>query len=268
MEPTSSAVSVGAGSLAGMELNRTLLAADGELDDTSTVTWVQGAQWYCDVRRPADFVAPTAGCLADLDRADLHALARQQGFAGRLVDGHVAGTRGSHVVWSHEVDLHPDTPADAGVLELAGPDIVHERGVHADYLEHWRIVGRGEAREWQLVDPHTGARGVLVVVGNRFGWARGRADGFRGALTDAIDAAVSDDDARALFDCEVCIGTVRGPAGAAWTVTMSTLPFREGAQLGPLLGESTVTVTDFDPNGQEVRRNWAVCDSQSTRSTP
>lgn len=79
-------------------------------------------------------------------------------------------------------------------------DILVEVGVHADYTEHWRRdAPPAHPCFGLLVAGPSGERGVLVRVGERFGWARqgcsgaeislGVVDGDRWRITDSADAS-------------------------------------------------------------------------------
>jgi hypothetical protein len=136
---------------------RTLLRdADGTVDTTSRVTWLQGPSVFVDLRLSGNGPAT--------------------GFAGTL-------TRAGQVfTWSHEVDLGPWDGADSGTLEWGDGHLV-ERGVHAGYLEHWRPAGSGgpcsgeppnHGPRWGLrLARQGGQRAVLVRVGEDVGWACG-----------------------------------------------------------------------------------------------
>ncbi|EOM76628.1 hypothetical protein [Rhodococcus rhodnii] len=240
--------------LTGSVLIRTLFTQGSYVDDTSTVEWVQGPAWFCDVRRPADFVRPRGTCLRRMERTDLAELARQEGFAGRLTDRAASGTIPAHVEWSHVVDLHPGAAVDAGTLEY-GPDHLIERGVHADYLEHWTERARGDAEAHRLTDTENGADGVLVRVGDRFGWARGHPPRTIGRADP--DAALRD--AQDALDCEIALGDI---VGDAWTITFSTLPFREGTRLDPRFHPGGATTANLDPDGAPYTRTWVAANQE------
>lgn len=251
------------GALAGT-WRRTLLVDERRTVDVDTeVTWLQGIRTYLDLRRPAGRPAfDGVGRLADLNADQLTWLAGQQGFAGELAD------RGDHVEWTRWIDLHPAGPhLDAGTLHVADGVLV-ERGRYVDYLEHWRLVSPPAAPTWALylVAAGGGTRACLLRVGPAFGWARGRRRRLCDPrpLPDLVAAALADaglDRARDAVDVEVSLGTVHGPD--EWTVTRSTLPFREGAALEltlparPAVGD-TVTGREPSPAGHPVERRWTV----------
>jgi hypothetical protein len=141
---------------------RTLLrSADGAVDTTSRVTWLQGLSLFVDLRRPLE--GPGTG------------------FAGTLTQ------EGSVFTWSHEIELTPWGAPDAGTLEWRGGHLV-ERGVHDGYLEHWQPAHPAEVRDpaqglrtvaipsWGLRLARPGRqRAILVRVGDDIGWAQGPA---------------------------------------------------------------------------------------------
>ncbi|MGY4869830.1 allophanate hydrolase [Mycolicibacterium elephantis] len=234
---------------------RTALAAPGHALDTATdVEWLQGDDLYVDLRIPADIAPIAARSLSGLTRDDLLALCAVEAFAGHLVDN-----RGDWT-WTRTIDLHPAEPLpDRGRLHLADGVLV-ETGVGRDYHEDW--VSAPPAPdvahvELALNDPD-GRRGMLLRVGHRFGYVRGRAPDVvipsGTALRDAVAAAYLPR-ARTLLDLEVSLGTVHGDR---WRITRSTLPFRVGDDLSPELTDDAVSVGARDPDGRPVRHRWAV----------
>jgi hypothetical protein len=150
---------VDVGWLAGRWERTLLRSADGAIDATSSVTWLQGPSLFVDLRRPAG--GPGTG------------------FAGTLTQA------GAVFTWSHEIELTPWGAADAGTLEWRDGHLV-ERGVHDGYLEHWRPA-RPAARQGPVRAPGTiiapcwglrlagpgGQQAILVRVGDDVGWAQG-----------------------------------------------------------------------------------------------
>ena len=114
-----------------------LIEADGSRDTGTDVMWLQGISAYVDSR----------------------------GFAGRLHQ------LGDVFEWRRDVDLEPPGPLpDAGSMRWDG-DVLVETGVHADYVEHW-VRGAGSSSPcWSMsLTSETKGAGVLVRVGERFGW--------------------------------------------------------------------------------------------------
>jgi hypothetical protein len=258
----------GFGWLAGT-WRRTLLVDETGAEDVSTeVTWLQGARHYLDLRRPPDRPPFDAvHRLRDLSRDQVRWLATQEAFAGELTDG------GDHVEWARCIDLHP--PArhpDAGTLTEEHGLLV-ERGWYANYVEHWLRVPAATEPTWSLslVEIGTGVRASVLRVGASFGWARGRRRQLpdRRSLRELVDGAGSLAEAQDAVDVEVSLGVVRD---GGWTVTASTLPYRERTALNlslpgdPVAGD---TVTTWEPTaaGQTAPREWTVTDLEGDVET-
>ncbi|KUI33521.1 allophanate hydrolase [Mycobacterium sp. IS-1496] len=229
---------------------RSAIALPGSpVDVSGDVEWLQAGDLYIDLRTPADMPVIAGTSLDTLTRADLAALCAQQGFAGRLVADDGTWT------WQREIDLHPaEVLPDRGRLHLAG-DVLVETGIGRDYHEDWsarRI--HGPAVELWLRD-EAGRYGMLLRVGDHFGYARGRGvDLEADSLAEAV-AAAELDDARALLDVEISLGVIDE---TGWRITRSTLPFRVGDDLAPDLGATRVSTSDRDRSGANARRNWTV----------
>ncbi|MGW0157688.1 allophanate hydrolase [Mycobacterium sp. NPDC003323] len=229
---------------------RTAIAVPGSPVDTdSDVEWLQAGELYVDVRTPAGMPPIHGTSLDTLTRADLEALCTQQGFAGRLVAEDETWS------WQRDIDLHPaEALPDRGRLHMAG-EVLVETGIGRDYHEDWRAqpVG-GPVVELRLHDP-SGRDGMLLRVGNRFGYARGRGvDLDADSLVEAVTAADLDD-ARALLDVEISLGVIDE---TGWRITRSTLPFRVGDDLAPDLDTDRVSTAERDRSGAVVRRYWTV----------
>jgi allophanate hydrolase len=196
---------LGVADLSGVWLRSLYLGPHGERDDQTQVTWIQAGTAFVDLRQPPG--RPWFDCSRELTiTATQHAWLRsQQAFAGTLVHDN-GGYR-----WNRELDLHPPGPhPDAGMLRFDG-EVLVENGHHVDYIEHWVPAGGADrpVSAARLVDPD-GRPGMLLRVGEDFGWARGRqrqAD---------------------FLDCEFAIGRIT-PAG--WRIVSSTLPLRDGVLL-------------------------------------
>lgn len=208
-----------------------MVLPDSVIDTGTEVEWLQAGELYIDLRTPADMPALTGTSLATLTPEDLLTLRTQQAFAGHLVDDGGAWT------WHREIDLHPaeDLP-DRGRLHLADGVLV-ETGIGRDYFEDWVSDGPvGESLQLRLRD-EDGQRGMLLRVGDRFGFARGG------------------DTAGTALDVEISLGVVDD---TGWHITRSTLPFRVGDDLAPELGAAAVITTERDRSGATVRRHWTV----------
>lgn len=120
---------------------RTLLIdADGSRDTGGGVRWLQGITAYVDSR----------------------------GFAGPLHQ------RDDVFEWHRDVDLEPPGPfPDAGSMRWDG-EVLVETGVHEAYVEHWvRDDGSAGACGAAFLRAPDGADGLLLRVGDQFGWAGG-----------------------------------------------------------------------------------------------
>ncbi|WP_433295434.1 hypothetical protein ACQPZQ_13205 [Pseudonocardia sp. CA-142604] len=238
---------------------RSLLATpDGRRDTTTRVSWLQAGELYVDLRIPA--AGPElrgARRLGDLDRGRAIAVARIEGFAGRLV------ADGGWARWERLVDIQPPTASpDEGRLaaEHGGAvDTMVETGRDGSYVEHWQRVGGpgGAPVAVLLSEATTGACAVLVRVGEDIGWARGRArplpPGRR--LADLVAAAATTEGARDLLDTEVAIGRL-GRDGAV--LTRSSLPWRAGAPFRVSVHDGGLATEDVDAAGEPVRHVWHV----------
>ena len=160
-----------------------LIEADGSRDTGTNVLWLQGRSLFVDVRGPGE------------------------GFAGRL------GQHDDVFEWDRLVDLQPPGLPDAGRMSWAGDTLV-EIGVHADYTEHWHPEPGSADPCWGAVVSAREVSGVLVRVGERFGWARPQ---------------------------EVSLGTV---SGTEWRITESSDADRVGAVLHPRLESGQLRVDD------------------------
>jgi len=117
-----------------------LIEADGSRDTKPGVTWLQGVTAYVDSR----------------------------GFAGRL-------DQNDNAFWWHRmVDLEPPGPhPDVGAMDWQDGVLV-ETGVYEDYVEHWvRDDGGATPCGALFMVAPNGSAGLLLRVGDRFGWAGG-----------------------------------------------------------------------------------------------
>lgn len=238
--------------------NRSLLVhPDGRRDTTTFVAWLQGPTLFADLRQPAgrpSFARVRA--LGDLCSEQVAWLAEQEGFAGRLEQD------GEFFVWRRMLDFQPPSlTADTGRLFLDGETMVEE-GRYSPYIEHWHreegpLVPCAAAR---LRDGVSGADGFLVRAGSVFMYARAGLSARLAAgsrLSGGLDAAASLEAARALVDCEISFGRI---SDADWTILRSSLPYREGARLGPQLARSEhrCVTADVAADGSAMARIWEV----------
>jgi hypothetical protein len=243
---------------------RSLLAwPDGRQDTTTLVRWLQGPSLFADLRQP---ISPPSfagvSCREDLGRAHFGWLARQEGFAGRLIRA------GSAFEWQREIDFQcPASAPDAGYLEFRNGVLVEE-GRDSPYIEHWH-------RNALDLDPHyalcmrdeSNRKGYLVRAGRRFMLARARAQALPEgtSLPDLVEAA-SDEEARALLDCELSLGIV---AEHTWRIEGSSLPHRVGADLAPVfsIDGTHVVTTDVESAGAVCLRHWTVVEQEGAFPT-
>lgn len=198
--------------------------ADGSGDITTTVLWLQTATLYADIRLPAARPAfGRAASLATLSDDQARWLAMQEGFAGRLhLDGDDAH-------WERRIDFRPLAgPPDEGRL-VASRRMMVETGRHEAYVEHWWNDDPPAATDTETIIEEP-AR-ILLRAGRHFILAHDRRPERPppAALLQLIQNASSSERAR-LLDCEISYGQIE-PAG--WRITLSTLPFREGALIEP-----------------------------------
>ncbi|MCW2733921.1 MAG: hypothetical protein JWR13_4737 [Mycobacterium sp.] len=123
---------------AGLWRRTLLIDADGSRDTGGGVRWLQGRTAYVDSR----------------------------GFAGRLQQS------GDVFHWHRDVDLEPPGPfPDAGSMHWEG-EVLVETGVHEDYVEHWVRDDDSAGSCWAVfLRAPDGADGLLLRVGDLFGWA-------------------------------------------------------------------------------------------------
>jgi hypothetical protein len=205
----------------------------GAPDARVAVRYVQTPSVFGDLRVPGDRpdVAPAAS-LAELDDAQLAALAHQNGFAGfTTVDG-------ANATWHHEIDFQPaGDGADIGRIEPAGPGHMFEHALDDSYIESWSALDRGSGGTnggsggFLAVRIERAGRvdQLLAVAGDHFVYARARPVSLPpgDSLTELIARTHPPREALiAYLDCEISYGTTRG-----WQVERSTLPWRQGQRL-------------------------------------
>jgi isopenicillin N synthase-like dioxygenase len=232
---------------------RLVLSVPGQCGDALTqVEWLQSGPLYIDLRqRPGLAGRIKATCLAEVSPDEALVLATQEGFAGEFV---FAGEEGE---WLREIDFHPPTPVrDRGLIDVHG-DLLIERGIETDYIEHWqRTAETVPPAGWSARLRDGGAPAILVRHGNRFGYARGRSAALAGGrqlgeMIGGADANLT----RALLDCEISLGTVTKDG---WLIQRSSLPWRHGAMLlecgATFVGEE-LRIADVDEWGTPLRRS-------------
>ncbi|MEO8602614.1 MAG: hypothetical protein ABI629_08565 [bacterium] len=199
--------------------------ADGRVDDTTLVYWLQTASAFADIRIPAQRPdLRDRGAVDRLDAVDCRALVEQGGVAGwTALDGDRCG-------WHRGIDFQPSTGVpDEGHLRREDGLLI-ETGVHEAYVEVWEPqpcgVGSIGAIELPLDD---GRRQMLVVCGEVFLFARDRPQPLPPAPSLAVLLDRAGDRQAEIVDllaCELSFGR-RGGDAAGWRIGRSTIPFRE-----------------------------------------
>ena len=184
----------------------------------------------------------------------------QSGFAGVLdfSDG-VA-------LWHRVMDWNPPTSeVDTGLLtvmeEGSTGKVMLETG--DGYVENWLpgITPGDDTTPAALVltEKSTGVFGIVVRVGDVFMYGRDRTNSLATgkSLEQLVKEARSVEEMQELLDCEISIGSADG-----WSIGHSSLPFKQGHQLNPVLAKSDsgmeLTVSDIDAFGRTVTRQWLV----------
>ena len=240
---------------------RRLLIAQPRMPvDTHTyVTWLQGPEFFGDLRQPVGALAGVqASCLAELRAEEARLLAVQAAFAGSFV------VTGDEAEWVRAIDFHP--PAllrDRGRIVSEG-DLLIEYGVETEYVEYWQrgpTAPNARYAAARLCSVEDERAAYIVQCGRHFLYARDRSVRLnRGDdLTGLLDGADADT-ARALIDCEISIGAI---TAEGWRIDRSTLPWRAGALLLEAdadLSGATLAVMDMDVNGRPTIRRLEAID--------
>ena len=245
--------------MVGMWRRSLIIHADGSRDATTQVRWLQAQRLCVDLRQDAqlpDFMH--LDCQDDLGPADCAQLAGQQGFAGHF------GFDAEYFQWQRLIDFQPRGPfADAGRLWWEGENLI-ETGRDVPYVEYWQrdptVVTRPLAA-MQLRDPHTGTRGVALLLGTVFMFARDRPSALPAgaSLLECVAGAGSLAQARGMLDCEITLGS----AGSGGNLILaSTHPWRVSEYFMIECNGSTVTTQDVDPAGKRLTRRWEVIETE------
>jgi hypothetical protein len=211
--------------------------ADGTIDDTSTVVWLQTQSRMADVRIAADRPELSARTgLHDCTVDELLAISRSDSSSGYtecspLVVG-VDGLRSATASWhtrGHGVNFQPVSafPEPGQMTWDAGGTIMVERAPSGAYVEEWRLVPGSRSL---LCVTQIGAC-AIYRAGDIAVFVRDRAiDIPRPARLPELMDEYAQDRAmmEALLDCEF---SVAERTGAVWVITASTLPWREGMVL-------------------------------------
>ena len=234
---------------------RSLIAwPDGRRDTTTFAAWLQGPTLFADLRQPADPPSfADVSCLESLEPPHFDWLARQEGFAGRLVRA------GRAFEWQRLVDFQCTSAfIDAGYLVFSDGVLIEE-GRDVPYIEHWHRASPDVAPHLALrLRDRDACEGFLVRAGSVFMFVRGRAWLLpHGASLAGLVKVAAPGEARALLDCEISLGRIEGEA---WRIARSSLPYRVGADLAPSFAGDQVTMTtaDVGSDGTAFARVWTI----------
>jgi hypothetical protein len=216
----------------------------GAEDVQTEVFWLQSRGLTADFRRsPPELAVPCRAALAERSLAELLVLAR--------VEGGLARTRwdGQLMHWSDwdSFQTHAKWP-EPGLLTRVGNSLI-ELAPSGAYVEDWRWqpCGPGPLIGLSLLDErdtrtgeviHRG--GGLIVCGRHAAFVRGRPEPLPagGRLEDYVRAHASDAPAlQRVFAFDMSYATA-GSGRDDFTVSASTLPWREGERLLSLDGFS------------------------------
>jgi hypothetical protein len=211
--------------------------ADGTIDDTSTVIWLQTQSRMADVRIAADRPELSARTgLHDCTVDELLAISRSDSSSGYTecspvvvgVDGRRSATASWHTR-GHGVNFQPVSAfPEPGLMTWdAGGTVMVERAPSGAYVEEWRLVPGSRSLLYVM---QIGA-GAIYRAGDIAVFVRDRAiDIPRPARLPELMDEYAQDRAmmEALLDCEF---SVAERTGAVWVITASTLPWREGMVL-------------------------------------
>ena len=216
--------------LTGLWRREVITTPAGYRDETTAVLWLQTRSWYADIRIEADRPKREgAAGFADYTDAELIQMAAVQGFAGELT------ATGNVCLWRRDLDYQPpnDTADEATFAVKDG--VMIEDGIHSAYQEIWRQEAPG-ATPLAAYSLASEAKGLLVIAGDYFLEIRDRAtplapaESLTAYVTEAL-ATGKRDAAIAALSMRICHGKI---SGSARTVTLSSYPWLEGADLGPV----------------------------------
>lgn len=211
--------------------------ADGSIDDTTAVVWLQTESQMVDVRINADSlnIARRSG-LHDCTIDELHVLALNDASSGftecgpPVVDG--GGLRSATATWNtggHGINFQPVSafPEPGLMTWNADGTVMMECAPSGAYVEEWRLVPG--SREPLSVKQHES--GTIYGAGGLAVFVRDRAVPIPrlARLPELVDEYWEDRTLiEELLDCEFSVAELQGDD---WTITASTLPWRMGEQL-------------------------------------
>lgn len=242
----------------------------GASDETTEVVWMQSRGLTADYRRvPGRLKLAGVRALAELSLFELLELAQ--------VEGGFARTRwdGEAMHWSDWVSFqtHAKWP-EAGLLERVGNCLI-EFAPSGAYVEDWRVepceagplLGLGLLEEKELdtlAIRHRG--GGLIVCGRHASFVRGRPAELPavGRLCDYVRAHAQDPERlRQVFTFDAAYGTAVAPGQEDFTVTLATLPWREGQSVIQMDGfsydaEHDHVVQRVHEQGHPIERRFTI----------
>lgn len=213
--------------------------ADGQVDDTSTVLWLQYGREMVDVRFAADRGELAGrGDLSECSMDDLLRLAASDSSSGHTectpIEVNAAGLRTATAQWFSDVSYQPVTSfPEAGRLEWsADATVMTERAPSGAYEEEWNLVA-GTADTAGTIERITtsGFQRTRFSLGPLTIEVEDRRPPLDPTepLPNQLSQAPSIGAARALLDCEFTLAE-RNSSGEA-VVTASTHPWRIGDTL-------------------------------------
>ncbi|HTV18261.1 MAG TPA: hypothetical protein VMG12_06310 [Polyangiaceae bacterium] len=248
---------------------RSITFFTGTEDVATEVIWLQSRGLTADYRRTPPGVGVTSlAALRDLALSELLALARVEGgFAHTRWDGEL-------MHWSDwtAFQTHAKWP-EPGRLTRVGGCMV-ELAPSGAYVEDWRhqpSLRGGPLIGLELIDERDVRAGVvrhrgggLIVCGEHAGFVRGRPEPLPegGTLEDYVRAHARDEAALArVFSLDAAYG-VAGASRDDFTVTLATLPWREGGPLLSLEGfapaRDGVVLQRVEEAGRLIERRFRV----------
>lgn len=208
--------------------------ADGTLDNTTKVVWLQTESQMVDVRINADplNIARRSG-LHDCTIDDLHALALNDASSGFTECGPPVvgddGLRGATATWNtrgHGINFQPLSAFPEPGLMTWNSDatVMMEHAPSGAYVEQWQLVpGSRAPLTVTQIDSGTTYRAGGVAV-----FVRDRAIAIPrlARLPELVDEYWEDRTTiEELLDCEFSVAEL---SDSDWTITASTLPWRVG----------------------------------------
>lgn len=211
--------------------------ADGTIDDTTTVVWLQTESQMVDVRINADplNISHRSG-LHDCTIDELHALALNDASSGFTECGPPVvgadGLRGATASWNtrgHGINFQPVSafPEPGLMTWSADGTLMMEYAPSGAYVEEWRLVpGSREPLSVTQREHGTVYRSGVVAV-----FVRDRAIPIPrlARLSELVDEYWEDRTMiEELLDCEFSVAELKE---GEWRVTASTLPWKQGTIL-------------------------------------